>query len=36
MNAVLVGRWYERVADHAVNIAENVRYYVTGDEEFLG
>jgi phosphate transport system protein len=35
LNAVLVGRWYERVADHAVNIAENVRYYVTGDEEFL-
>ncbi|MGH2547492.1 MAG: phosphate signaling complex protein PhoU, partial [Actinomycetota bacterium] len=27
----LVGRYYERIADHAVNIGERVRYLVTGD-----
>jgi phosphate transport system protein len=26
----LVGRYYERIADHAVNIGERVRYIVTG------
>ncbi|HUF34045.1 MAG TPA: phosphate signaling complex protein PhoU [Acidimicrobiales bacterium] len=26
----LVGRFYERIADHAVNIGERVRYMVTG------
>lgn len=26
----LVGRYYERIADHGVNIAERVRYMVTG------
>ena len=26
----LVGRYYERIADHAVNIGEKVRYMVTG------
>ena len=26
----LVGRYYERIADHAVNIGERVRYMVTG------
>jgi hypothetical protein len=25
-----VGRFYERIADHAVNIGERVRYMVTG------
>jgi phosphate transport system protein len=27
----LVGRYYERVADHAVNVAERVAYMVTGE-----
>jgi phosphate transport system protein len=36
MNMVLVGRYFERIADHAVNIAERIRYYVTGDAEHLG
>lgn len=36
MNAVLVGRWFERIADHGVNVAEDVRFYVTGEQEFLG
>lgn len=26
----LIGRYYERIADHAVNIGERVRYMVTG------
>lgn len=36
MDLVLVGRWFERIADHAVNICEGIRYYVTGDTELLG
>jgi phosphate transport system protein len=36
MNLVLVGRYFERIADHAVNIAERVRYFVTGDVAHLG
>ena len=32
----MLGRYFERIADHAVNLAERVRYYVTGDEEYLG
>jgi phosphate transport system protein len=32
----MVGRYFERIGDHAVNLAERVRYFVTGDEEFLG
>ncbi|MBU2603794.1 MAG: phosphate signaling complex protein PhoU [Actinobacteria bacterium] len=36
MNLVLVGRYFERIADHAVNLAERIRYFVTGDEEHLG
>jgi phosphate transport system protein len=36
LHLVLVGRFFERIADHAVNSAEAIRYYVTGDEEHLG
>ncbi len=36
MNLVLVGRYFERIADHAVNLAECIRYFVTGNEEHLG
>ena len=36
VNLVLVGRYFERIADHAVNISERIAYYVTGDAEHLG
>jgi phosphate transport system protein len=36
MNLVLVGRFFERIADHAVNMAERLRYFTTGDEAHLG
>ena len=32
----MMGRHFERVGDHAVNLAERVRYFVTGDAEYLG
>jgi len=32
----LIGRYFERIGDHAVNIGQRVRYFVTGDEEHLG
>jgi phosphate transport system protein len=32
----MVGRYFERIGDHAVNMGERVRYFVTGDEELLG
>jgi phosphate transport system protein len=32
----MIGRYFERIADHAVNVGELVRYYVTGDESHLG
>jgi phosphate transport system protein len=31
----MVGRYFERIGDHAVNVSERVRYFVTGDEELL-
>lgn len=36
MRLAMLGRYFERVGDHAVNLAERVRYYVTGDAEYLG
>ncbi len=36
MNLVLVARYFERIADHAVNMAERLRYFATGDEAHLG
>lgn len=36
MNLVLVGRYFERIADHGVNMAEGIRYFITGNEEHLG
>jgi phosphate transport system protein len=36
MNAALVGRWFERIADHGVNVAEGVQFYITGQEDLLG
>jgi phosphate transport system protein len=32
----MIGRYFERIADHAVNVGELVCYYVTGDETHLG
>ncbi|PSL02477.1 PhoU-like phosphate uptake regulator [Haloactinopolyspora alba] len=34
VDIALLGRYYERFADHAVEIATNVRYLVTGDIEW--
>ena len=31
IDLALVGRYYERYADHAVNVARHVVYLVTGD-----
>lgn len=31
IRVALVGRFYERIADHAVNVGERVRYMVTGE-----
>jgi phosphate transport system protein len=34
VDVALLGRYYERFADHAVNVAGNVRYLVTGEVEW--
>ncbi|MGI5940437.1 MAG: phosphate signaling complex protein PhoU [Thermoleophilia bacterium] len=36
ISLVMVGRYFERIGDHAVNMGERIRYYVTGDDEHLG
>jgi phosphate uptake regulator len=36
MNLVLVGRYFERIVNHAVNMAERLRYFTSGDEAHLG
>lgn len=36
LRLALVGRYFERIGDHAVNLAERIRYFTTGDEEYLG
>ncbi|MFH0915011.1 MAG: phosphate signaling complex protein PhoU [bacterium] len=36
LRLALVGRYFERIGDHAVNLGERVRYFVTGNEEHLG
>ena len=36
LRLALIGRYLERIGDHAVNMGERVRYYITGDEEHLG
>jgi phosphate transport system protein len=36
LRLALVGRYFERIGDHAVNLGERVCYFVTGDEEHLG
>ncbi len=32
----MIGRYFERIGDHAVNLGESVRYFLTGDEQHLG
>jgi phosphate transport system protein len=36
LRLALVGRYLERIGDHAVNMGERVQYFITGDEEHLG
>ena len=31
VDGALLGRWYERYADHAVNAGRSVLYFVTGE-----
>jgi phosphate transport system protein len=36
LRLALIGRYFERIGDHAVNMGERVCYFVTGNEEHLG
>ena len=36
LRLALVGRYLERIGDHAVNMGEQVRYLVTGEDKYLG
>ena len=36
LRLALVGRYLERIGDHAVNLGERVRYFITGEDEYLG
>ena len=36
LRLAMVGRYFERIGDHAVNLADRVRYFITGDEDYLG
>ena len=35
LRLALVGRYLERIGDHAVNMGEQVRYFVTGEDKYL-
>ena len=32
----MIGRYLERIGDHAVNLSERIRYFLSGDEIYLG
>ena len=36
LQLAMMARYFERIGDHAVNLAERLRYYITGDEQLLG
>jgi len=35
LNAILIGKYLERIADHCVNIAERTMYAISGDKKYL-
>lgn len=36
VRVAMISRYLERIGDHAVNLAERIRYFLTGNEEYLG
>jgi phosphate transport system protein len=36
VRVAMIGRYLERIGDHAVNMGERIRYFLTGDAEHLG